>query len=222
MLERTEVFELRDKYHGKKMSGFDVDKETGAIIVYPLNAVCHEGIYYSMDDGGPITFEGYVNYVRRFVLQSPIQVPGTGVIVYKTNSYGEQEILLQLRRDFDQYGLPGGGIEMGETYEECAVNELLQETAYVAKKEDLELVQVYAGPKHVTRYPSSGDVVFHTVVVYKVDASKCKKAPHMYDKNETKKIEWKTIPEIQRLLEEDKVFPNNIPIFEDIVKNAPL
>ena len=186
MLERTEVFELRDKYQGRKKSGYDIDEKTGAIIVYPLDAVCHEGIYYSMEDGGAIYFGNYVSHIRQFIGGKPIQVPGTGVIVYKTNSYGEQEILLQLRRDFDQYGLPGGGIEMGETYEECAVNELLQETAYVAKKEDLELVQVYAGPKHVTRYPSSGDVVFHTVVVYKVNASKCKKAPHSFDKNETK------------------------------------
>lgn len=221
MLERVEVFELRDKYQGMKKSGYDVDKETGAVIVYPLDAVYYDGIYYSMEEGGPISFANYVQYVRKFVGKMPIQAPGTGVIVYRTNSNGEQEVLLQLRRDFDQYGLPGGGIETGETYQECAVNELLQETAYVANKEDLELVNVYAGPKHVTRYPS-GDIVFHTVVVFKVDVSKCKKAPHKFDKNETKKIEWFTIAQIEKLLQEKRVFPNNVPILEDIVKNALL
>ncbi len=222
MLERTEVFELRDKYQGRKKSGYDIDEKTGAIIVYPLDAVCHEGIYYSMEDGGAIYFGNYVSHIRQFIGGKPIQVPGTGVIVYRKNSNdGQLEILLQLRRDFTQYGLPGGGIEIGETYQECAVNELQQETAYIADKDDLELVNVYAGPKHITRYPN-GDIVFHTVVVFKVEADKCKKAPHSFDKSETSKIEWVTIDQIKSLLQDCKVFPNNIPILEDIVANASL
>ena len=219
MLERTQVFELRDKYQGKKSSGYDVDEETGVIIVYPLDSVYYEGIYYSMEEGGPITFGSYVSYVRKYVRERPLQVPGTGVLVYRTNSDGEQEVLLQLRKDFNQYGVPGGGIEIGETYEQCAVNELLQETAYIDREEDLKLVNVYAGPRHITIYPN-GDVVFHTIVVFKVEASKCKKALHNFDINETKKIVWMTMPEIEELIRENKVFPNNVPILEDIVKTT--
>ena len=211
-MERTKIFELRDKYQGRKKSGYDIDPETGAIIVYPLDAVYYKGIYYSMKEGDPVFFGNYVAYVREYMKEKPLQVPGSGVIVYRTNEDGEVEVLLQLRGDFNQYGLPGGGIEIGETYEECAVNELLQETAYIARKDDLELANVYAGPKHVTRYPN-GDIVFHTVVVFKIEASKCKKAPHDFDKIETKKLEWKTIEQIEELLKGDKVFPNNIPIF---------
>ena len=59
MLERTQVFRLRDKYLRKKSSGYDVDEETGAIIVYALDCVFYEGIYYSMEEGGPITFDSY-------------------------------------------------------------------------------------------------------------------------------------------------------------------
>lgn len=222
MLERTEVFELRDKYQGRKKSGYDIDKKTGAIIVYPLDAVYHEGVYYSMEDGGAIYFGNYVPYIRQFIGERPIQVPGTGVIVYRTNSNSRQkEILLQLRRDFHKFGLPGGGIEIGENYQECAVNELQQETAYIANKNDLELVNVYAGPKHITRYPN-GDIVFHTVVVFKIEVDKCKKAPHSFDRNETARIEWMRIDQIKDLLQDGKVFPNNIPILEDIVTNAIL
>ena len=217
MLERTEIFELRDKYQGKKKTGYDVDEKTGAIIVYPLNAVYHEGIYYSMDDGGAMYFENYISYIRQFIGVRPIQVPGTGVIVYRTNPESQKkEILLQLRKDFHQFGLPGGGIEIGETYQECAVNELQQETAYIANKNDLELVNVYAGPKHITSYPN-GDIVFHTVVVFKIEVGKCRKAPHLFDKNETTRIEWIAVDQIKNLLQEGKVFPNNIPILEDIV-----
>ncbi len=175
-----------------------------------------------MEDGRPISFGNYVHYVRRYIGKSPIQVPGTGVIVYRTSpSTGQQEVLLQLRKDFNQYGLPGDGIEIGESYQECAANELLQETAYIVKEADFQLVSVYAGPKHITRYPS-GDIVFHTVVVFKVDASKCIKASHKFDKNETKKIEWMTIEQIKDLLEDGRVFSNNIPILEDVVTNATL
>ena len=141
-----------------------IDPETGAIIVYPLDAVYYKGIYYSMKEGDSVFFGNYVAYVREYMKEKPLQVPGSGVIVYRTNEDGEVEVLLQLRGDFNQYGLPGGGIEIGETYEECAVNELLQETAYIARKDDLELANVYAGPKHVTRYPN-GDIVFDPVVV---------------------------------------------------------
>ena len=62
MLERTQVFRLRDKYLRKKSSGYDIDQETGAIIVYALDCVFYEGIYYSMEEGGPITFDSYVPY----------------------------------------------------------------------------------------------------------------------------------------------------------------
>lgn len=221
MLERTEVFKLRDKYQGKKQSGYDIDNGTGAIIIYSLDVVYYKGMYYSMDDGGPVHFGSYIPYVRSYIKKKPIQVSGTGILVYRNNDDGQKEILLQLRADFNQYGVPGGGIETGETYQECAVNELLQETAYIANKDDLELVNVYAGPKHVTRYPN-GDIVFHTVVVFKVDANKCKKALHKFDENETKSIEWMTIEQIKNLLEEGKVFPNNIPILEDVVQRKIL
>ena len=32
MLERTEVFELRDKYQGRKNSGYDIDEKVGALL----------------------------------------------------------------------------------------------------------------------------------------------------------------------------------------------
>lgn len=215
-MEKTTVFELRDKYLNKKESGYDIDLETGSIIVYALDAIYYDGLYYSMSDGHVVCFDNYVKSIRKYVQERPIHVPGTGVIVYRKNSIGEVEILLQLRQDFDQYGLPGGGIETGETYQDCAVNELLQETAFVAPKEELQLTNVYAGPKHITKYPN-GDIVFHTVVVFKIAFSKCKKAQHKVDIAETKRIDWMTLNQIRKLLKEGRVFPNNIPILEDIV-----
>ena len=216
-MEMTTVFELRDKFGGKKETGYDIDEETGNIIVYALNAIYNDGLYYSMTDGHVISFDNYVKTIRAYVEQQPIHVPGTGVVVYRKCKDGQTLILLQLRQDFGQYGLPGGGIEAGETYQECAANELLQETALIVPKKELELASVYAGPKHITKYPN-GDIVFHTVVVFKIAYSKCKKAAHDVDKGETKRLDWVSLDKIQELIKEGRVFPNNIPILEDVVK----
>ena len=214
MLERTQVFRLRDNYQGKKSSGYDVDEETGAIIVYALDCVFYEGIYYSMEEGGPITFGSYVPYVRKYVRERPLQVPGTGVLVYRTNSEGKftKEESLNLLKDL-------GRRKRNQTVGSDSNNINVWSVLYDLDNLELKLVNVYAGPKHITRYPN-GDIVFHTVVVFKVEVSKCEKASHNFDKNETKEIVWMTIPEIEDLLRENKVFPNNVPILEDVVKTT--
>lgn len=215
-LTKEKIFELRNKYLGKKKTGWTQDSETKAIIVYATNEVYFAGKYYSLENAKEIKKCNYAQSIRQFVGHMPLQLSGTGIVVYRTNQEGKIEILLQLRSDFDKYGLPGGGIENGETYQECAIHELHQETALKANVADLVLLNVYAGPKHVTKYPN-GDIVYHTVVVYKIDYAKCKKTNDRVDKNETKALKWVAIQEIRKILDNKKVFPNNIPILEDVV-----
>ena len=213
----------------KKETGYDIDKETGAIIVYAISAVYQDGEYYSLEDGrrildgncysledGHRILKGnYVKEIRQKVGKVPLQVPGTGVVVYRTNPNGDIEVYLQKRSDCSKYGLPGGGIELGETYEQSAVNELEQETGLIAEEDDLILFHVYAGPLHVTKYPN-GDVVFHTVVVYFVPYEKCRKADHDVD-DETLEMRWFNSEEVSNLLESEDIFPNNVPILMDII-----
>lgn len=215
-MKKEQIFKIREKYTFSKKTGWELDNETGAVVIYSIKAIYHNGDYYSMETGEEIVFEPYVAKVRESCGNVALQVPGTGVIVYRKNEQGQTEILLQLRKDFNIYGLPGGAIELGQTYEECAAMELFQETAYLANPEDMKLLKIYAGPKHITRYPS-GDIVFHSVAVYKIDGSLCTKTECQYDTNETKKIVWANLQEIRTLLNEKLVFPNNVPILEDIV-----
>lgn len=199
----------------KKETGYDYDKETGSIIVYAISAVYQDGEYYSLEDGRRILDGNYVKEIRQKVGKVPLQVPGTGVVVYRTNTNGDIEVYLQKRSDCSKYGLPGGGIELGETYEQSAVNELEQETGLIAEEDDLILFHVYAGPLHVTKYPN-GDVVFHTVVVYFVPYEKCRKADHDVD-DETLEMRWFNSEEVSNLLESEDIFPNNVPILMDII-----
>ena len=106
----------------------------------------------------------YVSELRSMVGHFPLQLPGTGVVLWRKSVDGEIEVLLQLRQDNDKFGLLGGGIELNETYEECALREVKEESGIEFSIQDLQLRGVYAGPKHITVKPN-GDVIHHTVVV---------------------------------------------------------
>jgi len=60
-------------------------------------------------------------------------------------------VLLQLRGDDGTWGVPGGRIEPGETLEQAARRELLEETGLSAG--DLTQIDVFSGPEFVVRYP---------------------------------------------------------------------
>ena len=215
---KEEILKLKDKYLGKESTGWKEDPKTGAIIVYGINAVYLDGKYYSLENGEVIKYPNYVSSLRKYIGNAPLQVPGTGVVVYRKNNQGKIEILLQLRVDCNKYGLPGGAIELGETYQECAANELQQETGLKVEPSEFKLFDVFAGAKHITRYEDTQDIVYHTVVVYMVEYEKCHKTNSTIDKSETKELKWATISEIQEFLNEKKVFPNNVPILGDIIE----
>jgi ADP-ribose pyrophosphatase YjhB (NUDIX family) len=73
-------------------------------------------------------------------------VPAASAIV--TDEQGR--ILLHRRRDNDQWALPGGVMELGESLGECVVREVREETGFVV--EPLGVVGIYSDPKHVFAY----------------------------------------------------------------------
>ena len=64
------------------------------------------------------------------------------------------EILISYETKTDQYMIPGGGIENGETEKECCVREILEETGAVIEPSDceLEIDEYYDDFKWVNRY----------------------------------------------------------------------
>ncbi|GAA1544516.1 NUDIX domain-containing protein [Actinomadura kijaniata] len=79
-------------------------------------------------------------------------VPSVNVVV--TNDNGE--ILMIRRTDNDNWAVPGGAIDLGESIAEAGIRETKEETGI-----DIEitgLIGLYSDPKHVIHYTSNDEV----------------------------------------------------------------
>jgi ADP-ribose pyrophosphatase YjhB (NUDIX family) len=79
-------------------------------------------------------------------------VPSVNVVV--TNTAGD--ILLIRRSDNQNWAVPGGAIELGESMVQAAVRETREETGIDC--EITGLVGIYTDPKHLILYTSNGEV----------------------------------------------------------------
>lgn len=74
-------------------------------------------------------------------------------------------VLMQHRADFGAawWGLPGGILEVGETFAACAVRETREETGYAV--EPVKLIGLYASPEYDVLYPNGDEVQQFTVAL---------------------------------------------------------
>jgi ADP-ribose pyrophosphatase YjhB (NUDIX family) len=87
-------------------------------------------------------------------------VPSANVIV--TNQAGE--LLLIRRADNDNWALPGGAMDLGESLVDAARRETAEETGI--RVEITGLVGIYTDPSHVILYTSNGEVRQEFSVVF--------------------------------------------------------
>ena len=79
-------------------------------------------------------------------------VPAVNVVVVND----EGEILLIRRTDNDNWAVPGGAVDLGESVAQAAVRETLEESGI--KCAITGIVGIYSDPKHVILYTSNGEV----------------------------------------------------------------
>jgi ADP-ribose pyrophosphatase YjhB (NUDIX family) len=79
-------------------------------------------------------------------------VPSVNVVV--VNDAGE--ILMIRRSDNDNWAVPGGAIDLGESVAQAAVRETREESGIEC--EITGIIGIYSDPKHVILYTSNGEV----------------------------------------------------------------
>jgi 8-oxo-dGTP pyrophosphatase MutT (NUDIX family) len=101
----------------------------------------------------------YVQELRSLVGHRPLIIPGAAVLLVDEQS----RLLLQHRKDNQQWGLIGGSMEIGESLEETAQREVFEETGL--KLDGLDWFGLFSGQEFIYEYPN-GDVVVNVVAVY--------------------------------------------------------
>ena len=102
---------------------------------------------------------GYIEELRKALGHRPILLVGAAALVIDK----QDRLLMGFRSDNQQWGIPGGGMEPGETVEETARREAFEETGLTLER--LELFGVFSGPEFFYTYPN-GDQVYNVSIVY--------------------------------------------------------
>ena len=100
----------------------------------------------------------YISDMRKYIGHAPMLTAGATVAVLK-----EKKLLLTLRSDTHTWGLPGGAIELGESLEETAARELMEETNLSA--EAFRFLKLYSGKELHFIYPN-GDELYTVTALY--------------------------------------------------------
>lgn len=103
----------------------------------------------------------YIEDMRRIIGHETLLTVGCGVIIEDQN-----RILLQHRTDADNWCIPGGVMELGETFEMTAKRETFEETGLTVNQ--LELFGIYSGEKCFATYPNH-DKVYSVQVIFKTN-----------------------------------------------------
>ena len=102
---------------------------------------------------------GYIMDLRKQVGHRPLIMTSACVLILNEKN----QLLLQKRRDNGTWSYPGGSMEMGETFEECARREAFEETGLCLK--DMTFFTNNSGEKMHYIYPN-GDEVYIAEVVF--------------------------------------------------------
>jgi ADP-ribose pyrophosphatase YjhB (NUDIX family) len=102
---------------------------------------------------------GYVQKLRRKVGTEPVLLAGAGVMIFDQ----ENRLLLQRGTDYGLWGIPGGLMELGESFEECAIREVFEETGLYCR--ELVYWRHFSGREIFKIYPN-GDQAFIASIVF--------------------------------------------------------
>jgi 8-oxo-dGTP pyrophosphatase MutT (NUDIX family) len=113
-------------------------------------------------------------------------VPSVNVVVVND----AREILMIRRTDNDNWAVPGGAIDLGESVPQAAVRETLEESGIYC--EITGIVGIYSDPRHVILYTSNGEVRQEFSIVLTGRPLAGKPTPS----NESSEVRWVPVAEV--------------------------
>lgn len=102
---------------------------------------------------------GYIAELRALVGHRPLVMTSAGALIIDD----QNRLLMQKRSDNNLWGLPGGSLEPGETFEDAARREVREETGLEAGA--MTLFGLFSGSQFFYEYPN-GDQIFNAAAVY--------------------------------------------------------
>lgn len=114
-------------------------------------------------------------------------VPSVNVVV--VNAAGE--ILMIRRSDNDNWAVPGGAIDLGESVGQAAVRETREESGIEC--EITGVVGIYSDPKHVILYTSNGEVRQEFSIVL----TGCPLSGQPTPSSESSEVRWVPVSEVR-------------------------
>ncbi|MFI7130158.1 NUDIX hydrolase [Nonomuraea sp. NPDC050153] len=117
-------------------------------------------------------------------------VPSVNVIV--TNASGD--VLMIRRSDNDNWAVPGGAIDLGESIPAAAIRETFEETGITC--EVTGLVGTYSDPRHVILYTSNGEARQEFSIVLTARAVSGEPTPS----EESREVRWVPREQLASLL----------------------
>lgn len=137
----------------------------------------------------------YLGRLRKLVESRLILVPGARIVVHDRRG----RVLLELRKDFRRWGLPGGHQEIGDSSADTAIREVFEETGLRIRNP--QPFGIASDPRHETvRFPN-GDRTQSVAVLF--HASKPPGTPRI-DPRETLELGWFALDGLP-----DELMPNS-------------
>ena len=132
---------------------------------------------------------GYIKEIRKKVGHDAIIGIGATILIFNDKN----ELLLNLRSDTGDWGIPGGLKELNETLEQCAVREIKEETNL--EVHELKLITVLSGKDYYFKYPNN-DELDCVIVLYE---SRNYKGDLKINDDESTKLEFFSLNNLPKL-----------------------
>ncbi|WP_456275031.1 NUDIX hydrolase [Bacillus sp. AK031] len=150
---------------------------------------------------------GYIEELRELVGKRPLIFPGSVVVILDDRG----RILLQQRRHPEgAWGLPGGLMELGESTEDVARREVLEETGLTIGK--LDLIDVYSGGKYFI-VAANGDQFYVVTTAYSTADVKGELVVDQVESIQFQYFEQHELPEY--------IVKSHREVIEDFLKKQP-